>query len=86
MYTDNHFCCHEVSGKKADSKHINRSIQIEINSGQFRIVCKDFSTIWLPDTSSNRKSMLIFLRLLQDKENKPLYTYQELSVIVGSES
>lgn len=83
MHINKDFCYHEVSGKKADSKHIERSVQI---SGRFRILCPGFSTIWFPDTFPNRKSMLMFLRSLQDKENKQLYTHQELSVIVDSEN
>ena len=34
--------------------------------------------------SLNRKSLVVFLCLLSDAEGKPLYTYQELSVLLES--
>ncbi|MEW6606558.1 MAG: hypothetical protein AB1414_03755, partial [bacterium] len=83
---NNQFCCHEVSGKSTDNGRSHRTVEIETSGDRFRIVGSEFSTVWLPDTFSNRKAMLIFLRLLQDKANNLLYTHQELSVIVDSKN
>jgi len=44
------------------------------------------STDWLPDTPSNRKAMLVFLRSLQDEKGKKLFTFQELSVLFDSDN
>ena len=41
-------------------------------------------TISLPDTPSNRKAILVFLRSLHDSSGKRLFTFQELSVLFGS--
>jgi len=40
--------------------------------------------ISLPDTSSNRKATLVFLRSLHDSSGKRLFTFQELSVLFDS--
>jgi len=39
---------------------------------------------WLPDTSSNRKSVLVFLRMLGNDEGKRLFTFAELSALFRS--
>jgi transposase-like protein len=39
---------------------------------------------WLPDTPSNRKAMLVFLRSLQDDMGRHVFTFQELSVLFDS--
>ena len=62
------------------------ALQVETRDGLFRLVSEELSTGWLPDTSPNRKSVLIFFRLLRDEVGKPLYTCQELSAIVNSEN
>ena len=41
-------------------------------------------TISLPDTPSNRKGILVFLRSLHDSNGKRLFTFQELSVLFDS--
>ena len=46
---------------------------------------EEYSTDWLPDTPSNRKAILVFLRLLRDERGKRVFTFQELSAIVGSQ-
>lgn len=52
---------------------------------KWQVNSQECSTDWLPDTPSNRKITVVFLRLLCDEEGKQLFTFQELSVIVGSE-
>ena len=61
-------------------------LQVETNGKQFRILMQEYDTDWMLGTSSNRKSMIILLRILRDKRGKPLYTYKELSVIVDSKN
>ena len=53
---------------------------------RFRVEWQGNSTDWLPDTPSNRKAMLVFLRSLQDEKGKPLFTFQELSVLFDSDN
>ena len=43
-----------------------------------------FMTDWLPDTPSNRKAMVVFLRSLLDEKGKHIFTFQELSVLFNS--
>jgi len=43
-------------------------------------------TISLPDTPSNRKGILVFLRSLHDSNGKRLFTFQELSVLFDSDN
>jgi len=50
------------------------ALQVETRDGLFRLVSEELSTGWLPDTSPNRKSVLIFFRLLRDEVGKPLDT------------
>ncbi len=45
-----------------------------------------YSIDWLPDTPSNRKAVLVFLRMLRDERGKALFTFQELSVLFGSDN
>ena len=40
----------------------------------------------MPDTISNRKAILVFLRLLQNEKDKPVFTLHELSVLFGGNS
>jgi transposase-like protein len=53
---------------------------------RFRVEWQGHSTDWLPDTPSNRKAILVFLRLLKDERDKYVFSFQELSTIVGSEN
>jgi len=41
-------------------------------------------TISLPDTPSNRKAILVFLRTLKDGKGKGMFTFQELSALFDS--
>jgi len=45
---------------------------------------QEFSIGWIPDTPSNRKSILVFLRLLRNDKGKRLFTFQELSILFKS--
>jgi len=39
---------------------------------------------WLPDTPSNRKAILVMLRSIRDSKGDSLFTFQDLSVLFGS--
>ncbi len=52
---------------------------------RFRVEWQGNSTDWLPETPSNRKAVLVFLRWLQDESGNPVFTFQELSKVVDSE-
>ena len=59
---------------------------VEEEDNRFRVRWQEYSIGWLPDTISNRKAILIFLRLLQVFQNgkvKSLFTFRELSVLFG---
>ena len=60
------------------------ALEIQKKDSKFRIVWQGFSTDWLPDTPSNRKAMLVFLRSLRDSKGKHVFTFQELSVLFDS--
>jgi len=59
-------------------------LRVEADGSRFRVRTAQFSTQWLPDTPSNRHLTLVWLRLLVDAHGKPLFTLQELAVLVGS--
>jgi transposase-like protein len=59
-------------------------LRVEADGSRFRVRTAQFSTQWLPDTLSNRHLTLVWLRLLVDTHGKPLFTLQELAVLVGS--
>jgi len=59
-------------------------LNVERNDTLFRVITQAFSTSWLPDTAENRKVTVVFLRLLQTESGKPLFTLQDLSVVVNS--
>ena len=48
---------------------------------RFTVEWQEHFTISLPDTPSNRKAMLVFLRSLRDGRGKHVFTFAELSVI-----
>ena len=60
------------------------ALKIERNDNRFRVESQDFTTCWLPDTSENRRAVVVFLRLLLDSNGKHLYTHQELASIFDS--
>jgi len=55
-----------------------------VDGQRFRGQTASFATQWLPDTPSNRHLAVVWFRLLVDEHGTPLFTLQELSVIVGS--
>src|SRR5690349_14880085 len=57
---------------------------VEVDGSRFRVRTAQFATQWLPNTSSNRHLLLVWLRWLVDAHGKPLFTLQELAVIVDS--
>src|SRR5262250_2766249 len=59
-------------------------LRVERDGRRFRVQTATFATQWLPDTPSNRHLTLVWLRLLVDAHGKPLFTLQELAVLVGS--
>jgi len=59
-------------------------LNAERNDNKFRVITQAFSTSWLPDTAENRKVTVVFLRLLQTESGKPLFTLQDLAVVVNS--
>ena len=62
------------------------TLSVEEENNRFRVKWQGNSTDWLPDTTSNRKSILVFLRLLQDENGKPIFTYRQLSFLFGGNS
>ena len=50
---------------------------VEQEDSRFRARWQEYSIDWLPDTMSNRKAILVFLRLLQDERGKPVFTQEE---------
>ena len=59
-------------------------LSVEVEGERFRVRTFTFSTQWLPDTPSNRHLAVVWCRLLGDSHGKPLFTLQELALIVGS--
>jgi transposase-like protein len=59
-------------------------LSVEVHNQRFRVHTPRFATQWLPDTPSNRHLTLVWLRLLVDAQGQPLFTLQELAVLVGS--
>jgi len=65
-------------------------LEIQEKDNTFRVKwqvnSQGFSTDWIPDTPSNRKSVLVFLRLLRNDKGKRLFTFRELSLLFGGNS
>lgn len=60
-------------------------MEIQEKDNRFRVIWQGhFTTDWLPDTPSNRKAMVVFLRSLLDEEGKHIFTFQELAMLFGS--
>ncbi len=60
------------------------ALQIVVEDNRFTVEWQGYFTISLPDTPSNGKSILVFLRSLQDGMGKRMFTFQELSVLFDS--
>jgi transposase-like protein len=67
-----------------ETGHSTERLSVEVDGQRFRVQTPRVSTQWLPDTPSNRHLTVVWLRLLVDEHGKPLFTLQELSVMVGS--
>jgi len=61
------------------------ALSVVREDNRFQVKWQGNSTDWLPDTPSNRKALLVFLRWLRDDKGKRVFTFQELSLIVDSE-
>jgi transposase-like protein len=57
---------------------------VDVAGPRFRVRTPRFITQWLPDTPSNRHLAVVWFRLLVDAHGKPLFTLQELAMLVGS--
>lgn len=60
------------------------TVKLIVKGSKFRIQTQGFSTDWLPNTPSNRYTLVVCLRWLRDERGKPLFTLQELAPLVGS--
>lgn len=60
------------------------TLSFEQEDNRFTVKWQEHFTISLPDTPSNRKAMLVFLRSLHDSNGKRVFTFQELSVLFDS--
>ena len=50
------------------------ALSVVKEDSRFRVEWQGDSTDWLPETASNRKVVLIFLRWLRDENGKPVFT------------
>jgi hypothetical protein len=66
-----------------DQGHGPGEPSVDVDGQCFRVRTSQFATQWLPDTPSTRHTTVVWLRLLVDEQGKPLFTLQELSVVVG---
>lgn len=57
------------------------TINIDRENNKFRVKTQQFNTEWIPDTLENRKTTVVFLRLMEDENGKKLFTLQELAQI-----
>ncbi len=57
------------------------TIQIERENNKFQVKTQYFNLEWIPDTPANRKTTVVFLRLMENENNKKLFTLQELAKI-----
>ena len=60
------------------------ALRISRKDNEFQVEAQGLKTDWLPDTASNRKAMVVFLRLVINERNKPRFTYQQLAPVVES--
>jgi transposase-like protein len=61
------------------------TLSVVKEGNRFRVEWQGYSTDWLPDTASNRKTILVFLRCLRGENGKHVFTHQELSKVVDSQ-
>jgi len=62
------------------------ALKVEVEDSKFRVVTQEFQTGWFPNTPANRKVVVIILRSMLDGMGNPLFTYQELAAILGSDN
>jgi len=60
------------------------ALAITTDNNLFRLQGQAFCRDWVLDTPANRKALVVFLRLLRDSDGNPLYTHQELALVVDS--
>ena len=60
------------------------TLSVEKQDNRFRVEWQGNSIDWLPDIPSSRKTILVFLRMLNDEQGKRMFTFQELSVVFES--
>ncbi len=60
------------------------TLSFEKEGNRFRVKWQGNSIDWFPDTASNRKAVLVFLRYFRDESGKHL-PFKELSKLVDSE-
>ena len=67
----------------SDGGHTGQ-LPVDVDGTRFRVWPPRFTTQWLSDTPSNRRLAVVWFRLLGDDQGKPLFTWQELATLVGS--
>jgi transposase-like protein len=60
------------------------AISVVKDDNRLTVEWQEHFTISLPDTPSNRKAILVFLRALKDEKGKYVFTFQELSALFDS--
>ena len=60
------------------------AISVVKEDNRLTLEWQEHFTISLPDTPSNRKAILVFLRTLKDGKGKGMFTFQELSALFDS--
>jgi transposase-like protein len=60
------------------------AISVVKDDNRLTVEWQEHFTMSLPDTPSNRKAILVFLRTLKDEKGKYVFTFQELSVLFDS--
>ena len=61
------------------------AIIVESQDNKFRVRSEDFFTDWLPDTSANKRTLIVLLKQLKYPSGKSMFTFQELAQIVESD-
>jgi transposase-like protein len=69
-----------------NNEEVAMALQIVVEDNRFRVRWQGYSIGWLPDTPSNRKAILVFLRLFLYESGKRVFTFRELSVLFGGNS
>lgn len=62
------------------------ALKIIRNDNPFRLEGQGTSLDWLPSTPANRKSVVVFLRLLHDDAGQLHFTLQRLAKILDSKN